>query len=66
MTQTKTRRTRRTYSDEFKSELFQLNLNGKRKCDSIDEYDISSSLLDEWTKQSTFTSSFKEKNNRSE
>lgn len=66
MTQTKTRRPRRTYSDEFKNQLVQLYLNGKRKCDIVREYDISSSLLDKWIKQATSTGSFKEKDNRSE
>ncbi len=66
MIQTKTRRPRRTYSDEFKNQLVQPYLNGKRKCDIIREYDISSSLLDKWIKQATSTGSFKEKDNRSE
>ena len=66
MTQTKTRRPRRTYTDEFKNQLVQLYLNGKRKCDIVREYDISSSLLDKWIKQATSTGSFKEKDNRSE
>ena len=66
MTQTKTRRTRRTYTDEFKNQLVQLYLNGKRKCDIVREYDLSSSLLDKWIKQATSTGSFKEKDNRSE
>ena len=35
MTPTKTRRPRRTYSDEFKNQLVQLYLNGKRKCDIL-------------------------------
>ena len=34
--------------------------------DIVREYDISSSLLDKWIKQSTSTGSFKEKDNRSE
>ena len=38
MTQTKTRRPRRTYTDEFKNQLVQLYLNGKRKCDIVREY----------------------------
>ena len=66
MIQTKTRRPRRTYTDEFKNQLVQLYLNGKRKCDIVREYDISSSLLDKWIKQSISTGSFKEKDNRSE
>ena len=60
MTQTKTRRPRRTYTDEFKNQLVQFYLNGKHK------YDLLSSLIDKWIKQSTSTSSFKEKDNRSE
>ena len=66
MTQTKIRRPRRTYTDEFKNQLVQLYLNGKRKCDIVRGYDISSSLLDKWIKQATSTGSFKEKDNRSE
>ena len=66
ITQTKTRRTRRTYTDEFKNQLVQLYLNNKRKCDIVREYDITPSLLDKWIKQSNITGSFKEKDNRSE
>ena len=61
MTQTKTRRPRRTYTDEFKNQLVQLYLNGKRKCDIVREYEVSSSLLDKWIKQSNSTGSFKER-----
>ena len=60
------RRPRRTYTDEFKNQFVQLYLNGKRKCDIIREYDIASSLLDKWIKQSQTTGSFKEKDNRSD
>ena len=66
MTQTKTRRPRRTYTDEFKNQLVQLYLNGKRKCDIVREYEVSSSLLDKWIKQSNSTGSFKEKDKRTE
>ena len=65
MTQTKTRKPRRTYTDEFKNQLVQLYLNGKRKCDIVRKYDITPSLLDKWIKQSNTTGSFKEKDNRS-
>lgn len=61
-----TKRPRRTYTDEFKNQLVQLYLNGKRKCDIIREYDIAASLLDKWIKQSQTTGSFKEKDNRSD
>ena len=66
MTQTKTRRPRRTYTDEFKTQLVQLYFNGKRKCDIVREYDLSPSVLDKWIKQSTSTGSFKEKDNRTD
>ena len=61
-----TKRPRRTYTEEFKNQLVQLYLNGKRKCDIIREYDIAASLLDKWIKQSQTTGSFKEKDNRSD
>ena len=61
-----TRRPRRTYTDEFKNQLVQLYLNGKRKYDIIREYDIASSLLGKWIKQAQTTGSFKEKDNRSD
>ncbi len=52
MTKTKTGRARRTYKNEFKNELVQPYLNGKCKCNISREYDISSSLLHKWIKQS--------------
>ena len=61
-----TTRRPRTYTDEFKNQLVQLYLNGKRKCDIICEYDIASPLLDKWIKQAQTTGSFKEKDNRSD
>lgn len=61
-----TRRPHRTYTDQFKNQLVQLYLNGKRKCDIIREYDIPSSLLDKWIKQVQTTGSFKEKDNHSD
>ena len=61
-----TKRPRRTYTEEFKNQLVQLYLNGKRKCDMIREYDIAASLLDKWIKQSQTKASFKDKDNRSD
>ena len=61
-----TKRPRRTYTDEFKNQLVQLYLNGKRKCDIIREYEIAASLLDKCIKQAQTTGSFKEKDNRSD
>ena len=64
MSEQKQRKSRHTYTSEFKIQLVQLYHNGKRKCDIIREYDISPSLLDKWIKQADETGSFKEKDNR--
>lgn len=64
MSEEKKPRTRRTYTPEFKQQLVDLYRSGKRKCDIIREYDISSSMLDRWIAQSTNSGSFKEKDNR--
>ena len=60
------RRPRQTYTEEFKMQLVQLYLNGKKKCDILREYDISSSVLDRWIKQANTTGSFKESDNRTD
>ena len=57
-------RARRTFTAEFKEQLVSLHKGGKRKCDILREYDISSSLLDKWISQSENSGSFKEKDNR--
>ncbi len=64
MSEEKKPRTRRTYTPEFKQQLVDLYRSGKRKCDIIREYDISSSMLDRWITQSENSGSFKEKDNR--
>jgi len=43
----------------------QLYQNGKRKCDIVKEYDISSSLLDTWIHRAESTGSLSEKEKRS-
>ena len=58
------KRPRRTYTDEFKNQIVQLYKNGKRKCEILREYELSSSLLDKWIRQANTTGSFKEKDNR--
>jgi len=63
MPESKNRRPRRTFTNEFKSQIVLLYQNGKRKCDILNEYDIAPSLLDRWIKQSESTGSFKEKDN---
>ncbi len=64
MSEEKKPRTRRSFTPEFKQQLVDLYKNGKRKCDIIREYDISSSMLDRWIAQSENSGSFKEKDNR--
>lgn len=58
------RRPRRTFTPEFKQQLIDLYLSGKRKADIVREYDIVSSLLNKWIEQAENTGSFKEKENR--
>ena len=65
MSQNNKSKTRRTFTPEFKQQIVDLYLSGKRKCDIIREYGIASSLLDKWIAQATNTGSFKEKDNRS-
>ena len=55
---------RRTFTDEFKNQMVQLHLNGKRKCDIIREYDITGWALNIWIKWSLTTASFHDKDNR--
>lgn len=64
MSEEKKPKTRRSFTPEFKQQLVDLYKNGKRKCDIIREYDISSSMLDRWIAQSENSGSFKEKDNR--
>lgn len=66
MSNNKEPRTRRTFTSEFKQQIVDLYRGGKRKCDIIREYDISSTLLDKWIAQSNNSGSFKEKDNRSD
>ena len=58
------KRSRRTYTVEFKQQIVQLYQNGKRKCDIIRQYNLTSSALDKWIKQAETTGSFHEKDNR--
>ena len=61
-----TRRERRDFTDEFKQQMVQLYLNGKRKADIVREYDLTPSSLNRWIKQHQQSGSFKEKDNRSD
>ncbi len=64
MTKSTSKRERRTFTDDFKNQMVQLCLNGKRKSDIIREYDLSPTAFERWVKQAQSTGSFKEKDNR--
>jgi len=56
-------KTRRSFTNEFKTQIVQLYLNGKRKSEIIREYDLSSSVLNTWINQFENTGSFKKEDN---
>ncbi len=60
-----TKRTRRTFTKEFKQQMGQLHENGKPRSEIIKEYELTPSSLDRWISQFTKSGSFKEKDNRS-
>lgn len=55
---------RRTFTDEFKSQMVQLYESGKTRANIAREYDLSATALDRWIKQSQTSGSFSEKANR--
>lgn len=60
-----TKRSRREFTDEFKSQVVQLYLSGKTKSSIVKEYDLTPSSLNRWIEQHQSSGSFKEKDNRS-
>jgi transposase len=58
-----TKRSRRTYTPEFKEQMVQLYKSGKPRKDIIREYELTPSALDKWIMQSQTSGSFKEKDN---
>ena len=58
------RRARRTFTQEFKTQIVNLYLSGKKKSEILKEYDLHAATLDRWIKQHESTGSFKEKDNR--
>ncbi|MBE1556756.1 transposase [Filibacter limicola] len=59
-----TKRTRRTFTSEFKKQMIQLHESGKPKTDIVREYDLTNSAFDNWIRQSQKSESFSEKDNR--
>lgn len=53
------RKTRRFFSQEFKSQIVALIENGKSRSEVIADYDLTPSSVERWVKQSRTTGSFK-------
>ena len=52
------RRERRTFTKEFKTQIVQLIENGKPRHEVIKEYDLGSSTVDRWLRQYRTSGSF--------
>lgn len=57
------KRTRRTFSQEFKQQIVNLYLAGKPRVEIIREYELTASAFGKWVKQSKTSGSFKGKDN---
>jgi transposase len=58
------KRTKRTFTEEFKKQLVELHKNGKSRSEIIREYDLTPSALDKWIRRINTTGSSHEKDNR--
>ncbi len=59
-----TKRSRRTFTKEFKEQIVQLHLSGKPRSEIIKEYELTPSAFDKWVRQHKTSGSFEEKDNR--
>jgi transposase len=59
-----TKRSRRTFTKEFKEQIVQLHLSGKPRNEIIKEYELTPSSFDKWVRQHKTSGSFEEKDNR--
>ncbi|WP_026800750.1 transposase, partial [Pontibacillus halophilus] len=59
-----TKRSRRTFTEEFKKQMVQLYQNGKPRKQIIEEYELNPSTFDNWVSRFEKSGSFKEKDNR--
>lgn len=64
MIQQTEKRTRRTFTKEFKEQLVQLHLAGKPRTEIVKKYELTPSAFDRWVRQHLTTGSFEEKDNR--
>ena len=58
------RRQRRTFTEDFKTQIVNLYLGGQKKSEILREYDLNAVTLDRWIKQHEGSRSYKEKDNR--
>lgn len=58
------RRPRRTFTEDFKTQMVHLYLSGKKKVEILREYNLHAVTLDRWIHQHQTTGSFKEADNR--
>ena len=58
------RRQRRTFTEDFKTQIVNLYLGGKKKSEILREYDLNAVTLNRWIKQHQGSGSYKEKDNR--
>jgi transposase len=54
----------RNYTDEFKKQMVELYLHGKRRCDIIREYELTPSAFNRWVNYYKTSGSFQTKENR--
>ena len=59
-----TKRTRRSYTDDFKLQIVKLYNSGKSRSDIIQEYSLTPSTFDRWVARINATGSTKEADNR--
>lgn len=58
------RRSKRTFTDQFKYQMVQLYNSGKPRSEIIKEYDLTPSAFDKWLNRINATGSAKEADNR--
>jgi transposase len=58
------RRSKRTFTNQFKHQMVELHNSGKSRAEIIKEYDLTPSSFDKWVTRINATGSAKEKDNR--
>jgi len=64
--ESKEKKQRRTFDEEFKKKMVALYNAGKSRADIVREYDLTASALDRWITRINKTGSSREADNRSE